>query len=361
MKILYGYIAKKFWGPFVFIISIFAVLIFLGDSLEKIRWINSYGTTLGLVLKYSFLTMPSWLVQILPVACLLSALFVISDMITSGEWTACLAGGFSVRQIFKPLIACIFLVAVAGFCVQEFFVPDLSKKAELTLQRKIRGKKEWYFNVQNDVTLRLDNQRVLFAKTVKADEGVMDGMFIDVYDNSWSITSQISARRFVWDKNKEKWIFEDGFIRYFGKNAAVTEESFSVLDSDFTVPPDQIAVGSAKPSYLSISDLIRRIKFLKASGLTTFQEETFFHSKLAAPFATVIMCLLGMPFAIALKRSSKLLNIVAAIAIGFTFWWIVSMLTSAGESGMINPAVAGWLPVVLFAAVAYAEFKLLKI
>ena len=337
MKILYGYIAKKFWGPFVFIISIFAVLIFLGDSLEKIRWINSYGTTLGLVLKYSFLTMPSWLVQILPVACLLSALFVISDMIASGEWTACLAGGFSVRQIFKPLIACIFLVAVAGFCVQEFFVPDLSKKAELTLQRKIRGKKEWYFNVQNDVTLRLDNQRVLFAKTVKADEGVMDGMFIDVYDNSWSITSQISARRFVWDKNKEKWIFEDGFIRYFGKNAAVTEESFSVLDSDFTVPPDQI------------------------SGLTTFQEETFFHSKLAAPFATVIMCLLGMPFAIALKRSSKLLNIVAAIAIGFTFWWIVSMLTSAGESGMINPAVAGWLPVVLFAAVAYAEFKLLKI
>lgn len=361
MKIIDRYIAKKFWGPFIFIISIFAVLIFLGDSLEKMRWINTYGTTLALVLKYSFLTMPSWLIQVLPVACLLSALFVISDMISGGEWTACLAGGYSVRQIFKPLILCIFIIAAAGFCVQEFFVPDMSKKAELTRQRKIRGEKDWYFNVQNDVTLRLDGKRVLFAKTVKADEGLMEGMFIDVYDDNWAISSQISARRFVWNEGKGVWVFEDGFTRNFGKNASIKEENFDIMDSDFSVPPDQIAVGSAKASYLSISDLLRRIKFLKASGLTSYQEETFLNAKLAAPFATVIMCLLGMPFAIALKRSSKLLNIVAAIAIGFTFWWIVSMLTSAGQSGMINPIVAGWLPVGLFAIVAYVEFKILRI
>ena len=37
------------------------------------------------------------------------------------------------------------------------------------------------------------------------------------------------------------------------------------------------------------------------------------------------------------------------------------MLTSAGESGMIPPAIAGWLPVVLFGIVAYIEFKILKI
>lgn len=361
MSILSKYIARKFWGPFLFIMCIFAALIFLGDSIEKMRWMSSYGTTLRLVLKYTLLTMPSWLLQILPVACLLSALFVISDMITSGEWTACLAGGFTVRQIFKPLIICIFIVAMAGFVAQEFVVPDMSKKAELTLQRKIRGKKDWYFNVQNDVTLRLDGKRILFAKTVRADEGIMDGMFIDIYDNNWAISSQISARSFVWDEKKGYWVFEDGIIRKFGQNASVKEEGFSVLESDFSVPPDQIAVGQAKSTYLTIVDLLRRIKFLNSSGLSTFQERTFLNSKLAAPFATVIMCLLGMPLAIALKRSSKLINIISAIAIGFTFWWIVSMLSSAGQSGMINPVIAGWLPVILFGIVAYIEFKILKI
>ncbi len=104
-----------------------------------------------------------------------------------------------------------------------------------------------------------------------------------------------------------------------------------------------------------------RINFLKTSGLTNFKERTFLNAKLAAPFATIIMCLLGMPLAIAVKRSSKLFNIIAAVAIGFSFWWIVSMLSSAGQSGMLSPLLAGWLPVIVFAAIAAAEFKILKI
>jgi lipopolysaccharide export system permease protein len=340
---------------------VFAALIFLGDSLEKTRWMATYDAPLRLVLKYSLLTMPSWLLQILPVACLLSALLVISDMISSGEWTACLAGGFTVRQIFKPIIICIAFVALAGFVFQELALPGMSQKARLTLQRKIKGDKDWYFNVQRDVTLRLDGSRVLFAKVVRADEGIMAGMFIDVYDDNWAISSQISARRFVWDKEKKIWFFEDGFIRRFGRNAAVKEEAFKILSSDYSVPPDEISLGKVDPDSLSIDALLKRIKFLNASGLTTFQERTFLHSKFSAPAATVIMCLLGMPLAIALKRSGKLINIVSAIAIGFTFWWIVSMFASAGQSGMINPAVAGWMPVLLFTIVACIEFKMLKI
>ena len=139
------------------------------------------------------------------------------------------------------------------------------------------------------------------------------------------------------------------------------EEPFEKLSTDFYIPPEQIAVGKIKPAYLNIKDLFNRIKFLKASGLTYFQELTFINTKLAAPFATIIMCLLGLPFAIALKRSSKLLNIIAAIAIGFGFWWLVSVLSSAGQSGMMPAWLAAWGPVAFFALVIYFEFKKLRI
>jgi len=361
MNTLSRYIAGKFWGPFVFILCIFAALIFLGDSIEKMRWVATYSAPVRIVLKYSFLTMPGWLVQVLPVCCLLSSLLVISDMITTGEWTACLAGGFSVRQIFRPLIICIAIVALFGFAAQELIVPDMSKRAMLVFHQRIKGQKEWRFNVQRDVTLRLDSERILFAKEVRADEGLMRGMFIDIYDAGWSITRQINAKRFVWDEAKRTWFFEDGYIRNFGKKGSVEEESFERIASDFSIPPDKISLGAIEAENLSIRELLKRIAFLEASGLTAYQEYTFLNAKLAAPFATVIMCLLGMPLSIALKRSSRILNIVSSIAIGFSFWWIVSMLSSAGESGMINPVLAGWLPVGIFAAVALAEFKILKI
>ncbi|MBQ2312752.1 MAG: LptF/LptG family permease, partial [Elusimicrobiaceae bacterium] len=215
MSIISKYIAKKFWGPFLFILCIFCVLVFLADSIEKIRWINSYNTSLRMVLKYSLFTLPAWVVQLLPIACLLSGLLVITDMISTGEWTACLAGGFTVRQIFKPLLICIGIIAIFGFCVQEFVVPDFTKRAELTFQRKIKGKKDWYLNVQNDVTLRLDDRRILFAKQVKADAGLMEGMFIDIYGDDLALKEQIQAKRFVWDNEKRVWNFEDGILRKF--------------------------------------------------------------------------------------------------------------------------------------------------
>lgn len=361
MSIISRYIAKKFWGPFLFILCIFSLLVFLGDSVEKIRWVNSYGTSLRMVLKYSLFTLPAWVVQLIPVACLLSGLLVITDMISTGEWTACLAGGYTVRQIFKPLFFCIAFVAICGFCVQEFIVPDFSKRAELTFQRRIKGDKDWYFNVQKDVTLRLDDKRILFAKQVKADAGIMEGMFIDIYGQDLSLIKQIQAKRFVWDEEQGVWVFEDGIIRDFGKEAKVTEETFDKLISDYSVKPSEIVLGKTDADFLSIRDIIRRIKFLDKSGLKSTQEHTFLQSKLAAPFVTIIVCLLGMPLAIALKRSSKLLNIISAIAIGFGFWWLVSVLSSAGQSGMLPAWLAAWGPVVFFLIVIYFEFKKLRI
>jgi len=361
MSIISRYIARKFWGPFLFILLIFCFIVFLGDSIEKIRWINSYGTSLRMVLKYSLFTLPGWVVQLMPVVCLLSGLLVITDMISTGEWTACLAGGFTVRQIFKPLLICIAAIACFGFYIQEFVVPDFSRRAELTFQRRIKGDKEWYFNIQNDITLRLDDSRILFAKEVKADAGLMEGMFIDIYGKDLALVKQIQAKRFVWNEEQHIWIFEDGIIRNFGKEAKVTEEHFDKLASDYTVPPEDIAIGKTEADFLSIREILRRMHFLHKSGLKATQEETFLHTKLAAPFVTLIVCLLGMPLAIALKRSSKLLNIIAAISIGFGFWWLVSVLSSAGQSGMMPAWLAAWGPVIVFSAVIYFEFKKLQI
>ena len=358
---LYRYIAAKFWGPFFFALGIFTTLVLLGDAFEKMKKMSNGVTTLWDVLTYSSLTVPNWLATIIPVACLLGAIFVISEMISNGEWTACVAGGFSPKQLFKPILTCVLLVVVLTFIAQEFFIPSINLKAdEIYYTRVKRSTDTFNPNAQTDVLIKISHSQMLFAKEVDLSTGTMNKVALDTYNEAWDIAQQIVADKMVWDKTEKKWIFYDGIERIYIDPLDTTEHHFETAPSPVTLRPNQMSVSKTDEDLLSVRELSKRIRFYKRSGLAFYATETVRQSKLAAPFVTIIMCLLGMPFAISTRRKSKLLNILMSIVIAFVFWWLISMCTSIGENGMINPFLAGWGPVVLFGALVVAEFRWLK-
>lgn len=361
MSRLFKYIAKKFWGPFFFALGVFVALVVLGDTFEKLKTLSNGHSTLGAVLTYSLLTFPSWLTTIMPVACLLGAISVISEMVASGEWTACVASGFAPRQLFKPVVLCILLVTLGTMAVQEFVVPPLNVKAETLYYTRIKPESNFNLNAEADVAMKVSDNQLLFAKEVDLNSGVMNKVSLDTYDHGWNIASQFVAQRMVWDEASRRWIFENGTRRTFLNAMDTQEETFEQADSPVQLQPQDMSVNKTENKLLSLRELSKRIQFFKRTGLVSYSAETERQAKLATPFVTLIMCLLGMPFAISLRRKSKILNIIASMVIAFTFWWLISMITSIGENGYINPYLAGWGPVLLFGAVVFFEFKWLKL
>lgn len=361
MNRLFAYIAKKFWGPFFFALGVFATLVVLGDTFEKLKTLSNGSATLGAILTYSLLSFPNWLTTIMPVACLLASISVVSEMVANGEWTACVAGGFAPRQLFKPVIVCIILVAATTMFVQEFIVPPLNLKADVLYYTKIKPDTDFKLNTEADVAIKLSTDQMLFAKWVDLEKGLMVQVSIDTYDQNWDIASQLVAQRMVWNKDQQRWILYDGTQRTFAEQTTTQDEHFEQLPSPITLPPQDMSVSKTEGKLLSIRELNKRIAFFKKTGLAHYTAETERQSKLATPFVTLIMCLLGMPFAISMRRKSKILNIIASMVIAFTFWWLISMITSVGENGYINPFLAGWGPVLVFGAVVFFEFKWLKL
>ena len=361
MSRMFRYISKKFWGPFFFAMGVFAALVVLGDTFEKLKKLNNGYSTLSAILTYSMLTFPSWLTTIMPVACLLGAISVISEMVSSGEWTACIASGFSPRQLFKPVVVCIILVAVLTLGIQEFIVPPLNAKAESWYYTKISPDESFSTDSETDVAMKIAGNQMLFAKRVDLGSGIMEDVSLDTYDSLWNIASQYVAKRMVWDENSHSWVFEQGTHRTFVDELDTDDQHFDRMESPVEMNPDDMSVNRTENKLLSIRALTKRIHFFKRTGLASYAAETERQAKLATPFVTLIMCLLGMPFAISLRRKSKILNIIASMVIAFTFWWLISMITSIGENGYINPFLAGWGPVLIFATVVFFEFKWLKL
>ena len=358
---LYYYIARKFWGPFFFALGVFTTLVVLGDIFEKMKNLSNGTTTVWDLLVYSACTFPNWLTTIMPVACLLGAISVISEMVSNGEWTACVAGGFSPKQLFKPIIVCILIVVAGTMLVQEFIVPSLNLKANEIYYTRVKPAVGFNPHVENDVVIKISPHQMLFAKEVDPQKGLMRQVSLDEYNDRWEIDTQIIAQRMIWNPDTHTWTFEDGIERTFLTGMDTTEESFKTQTAPFTTPPEDMAVSKAEDKLLSIRDLTTKINFYSKSGLAHYAAETTRQSKLATPFVTVIMCLLGMPFAISTRRKSKLLNIIASLVIAFTFWWLISIIGSIGQNGYLNPYLAGWGPVLLFGLAVWGEFKWLKL
>ena len=360
-SLLLLYIARKFWGPFFFALGVFAALVVLGDTFEKMKNLGNGITTLGDILSYSLVTFPNWLTTIMPVACLLGAISVISEMIGNGEWTACVAGGFSPRQLFKPIVGCILLVAGVTLLMQEFIVPPLNVKANYIYYTRMKPRANYNQYLENDVSIKISPTQMLYAKAVDLKQGTMHKVSLDTYNDRWDISEQIVAENMVWDAQQKHWFFVKGIHRTFEAEMDTKEESFDRLLSPVEIRPDQMSVGRVSEELMGIRDLTKRIRFHKHTGIASYSAETLRQAKLATPFVTLIMCLLGMPFAISNRRKSKIINILASMVIAFTFWWLISMCTSLGQNGYLSPFLAGWGPVLVFGVLVFFEFKWLKL
>ena len=359
--LIYRYIAKKFWGPFFFAMGVFTALVVLGDMFEKMKNLGNGTTTMWDIFSYAMLTFPNWLATIMPVACLLGAISVISEMVSNGEWTACVAGGFSPKQLFKPIVACILLVAGGTMLLQEFVVPPLNVKAKYVYYTRLKPHQNYNQFAENDVLIKISPAQMLYAKEVDLTKGVMTNVSVDTFNDSWDIANQIVANQLVWNPEEQSWLFSEGIRRTFVNDMETKEESFESEKAPLTIHPDQMSIGRVAEDLMGIADLTKRIRFHKQTGISYYSAETMRQSKLATPVATIIMCLLGMPFAISTRRKSKIVNILTSMVIAFTFWWLISMCTSMGENGYINPFLAGWGPVLIFSVVVFFEFKWLRL
>jgi len=75
------------------------------------------------------------------------------------------------------------------------------------------------------------------------------------------------------------------------------------------------------------------------------------HKRIAIPFACILFVFLGTPFAVTKGRSGKGLGLGIGVVIIFMYYVLLLALEPVGRAGVIKPALAMWLPNILFVIV----------
>ncbi|MBU0781878.1 MAG: LptF/LptG family permease, partial [Alphaproteobacteria bacterium] len=133
--------------------------------------------------------------------------------------------------------------------------------------------------------------------------------------------------------------------------AAATVSATASISSSLTA--DQIRNNFGTPSSISIWDLPAFIQRLQSAGFSAQRHIVWLQMELSQPLFLGAMMLIGAAFTMRPQRGGKVgLNVMSAILLAFTIYFIRNFAQILGENGDVPAALAAWAPPLAAAGVA---------
>ncbi|MDE2291917.1 MAG: LptF/LptG family permease, partial [Elusimicrobia bacterium] len=314
MRIFTRYVVRAFAGPFAFGLGVFALLAFLGDLFDKMGRLAVSKAAAGPVIQYLALQLPYWAVRIVPMATLLATLFAVSSFVSSGELTAVQAAGFEGRRFFRPLLLASAVVAAVAFAAQETVLPACFSRSQRLWHENIHPTMEW--NRYDDPVLEPGPGRLLSATVFSVDKGTLERPVLDTFDRG-RLVGEVDAEHARWDAPAGAWVFEKGVERAFdARGGLASERPFTEWTSGLRSSPRELAPRTKTAGEMSMRETLAEIARYRLTGRSTRPLWTAFYQKMAYPFTNVILCALGLPIALRLRRAPRVVSFAAALTVG---------------------------------------------
>lgn len=345
MRILDRYLIREFLKPFIFCLLIFTALIFIAQLFEELDHIQRLG--LRVMIYYFFYRTPFFLAQFAPIAVLLAGLLSLGNLSKNYELIAMKAGGISFQRILVPMLWVALVISLFTLILNESVIPPLNMKVKRFEQQKMDERPE-YERRDNVAFYSPDHRYLIYMRTFDGEKSQMRQIQILERRPDGTLASRIDAQKGLYSNGG--WNFIDGIEREFAINGEtiLKEESFKEKYLPLNVQPGDFSREIQKPEELNFIQLAKYIAQSRKGGYDVRRYLVDFHLKIAAPFACIIVLLVGAPLAIYSPRSGKLVSFGIAILIGFLYWGGISVGRSLGRAGILTPLLAAWVSNLLF-------------
>jgi len=328
---------------------VMAVLISLFSFVQFVDALGDVGKAdyqLADAIRFVVLSIPRQTFEVFPMAALLGTTLGLSALAADSELIAMRAAGVPVMRIVRSAVQVGLVLALAAVAIGEFIVPQSEQLAERGRAEalKIRIKQ------QNDFGLWLrDASDFVHVGEVLPDLSLL-GIDLYRFDEHGQMTLHLHSKHGSFADSR--WHIEDVRESVLTRERVQTRRVDS-LEWNTGLTPDLFSVFRVRPEALSVVQLYRYIRHLEQNRQNAENFALAFWQKLIAPFSTVVMMVLAIPFVFGSQRSGGIgARLFTGIVIGLAFF-VVSR--GFGYFGLLHgiPAVIGAiLPTLLFLGAA---------
>ncbi|MDD5428829.1 MAG: LptF/LptG family permease [Candidatus Omnitrophica bacterium] len=353
MKIVDRYMVKGFLSPFiwcVFIFTIMAVIIDIFSFIENIVKYKIPGSSLAAFYVYYC---PTIVLQVTPMAVLLSSIFILSNLNKNNEITAMKSSGISLWRIMSPIIILGIIISTASFIISDKIVPTSSKVANMIRREELeKNKRASTQQVVDNVAVYGTGNRIVFARRYDTEKKLLTDIIIHQHDKSQNLISKTTAQAAVWTGSS--WKFYKVITWKIDNSGKILSEP--VFSEEKIIPikerPRDFAYNEWHSEYMSYAELKNYIKNFRGTGTRLTRSLLVdLYQKVSFSVISLIIILIGAPFALITTRGGVMIGVGMSIAIGLLYYASIAISIAFGKAGILSPIMAAWLGNVVFGAI----------
>ncbi len=362
MKTLKFYMIREFIPPYIGSVAFFTVLLLLERVMSFIGLVaRGYATVVDLMVLIIY-SIPPTMALTMPISTIMGALISVGRMSNDSEITAMRAAGIRLSSIFLSLYLGGILIGGISFYFTDRIVPIGNIKfrtlyQKLTIARPdisigvhsinpLPGQYTLLVDMVDEKTGDLMNVTIFesregkYIKTITA----MKGWFLTEGADENIITLRLIKGTIIDPKDKTGEEFNSTL--------------FKELDLNIPVKLEDMKNIVKTPRDMSMKELKEGIAGLEKGTRTYNRYVMEYHKKIAIPFSCLLFVFLGTPFAVTRGRSGKGMGLGIGVLIIFFYYLTLLTLERMGKSGKIDPALAIWVPNIIFSI--FGSLNLIK-
>lgn len=350
------YIVKKFITTFFVALLLIIGIVIIFDISEKIDdFVSKEAPLRAIVFDYYVNFVPYFMNMFSPLFVFITVIFFTSKMAADTEIVAILSCGISFHRMMFPYIFSATLIAIFSLCLNLFIIPDANKTR---LEFENQYIKQRFKGVGRNVHYQIAPGEYVFAESFSSWNSTAYRFTLEKIEDD-RLVSKISAESAVYDTTTGAWRLKKYFIREYNDDLTDRVRSGKQIDTiiPLTVKDFYLTENTVETlNYRELNELIE-IQQMRGDANVKFaliEKNTRF----ALPFSAFILTIMGVALSSKKRRGGIGWNIGIGIALAFTYILFLRFSQMFVHTGALPPAIALWLPNVVFAIIAVFLYRI---
>lgn len=354
ITILDRYLIRQFLGTFFFAILIIIGIVIIFDISEKIDdFVDKEAPLRAIVVDYYFNFIPYFINMFSPLFVFIAVIFFTSRLASHSEFIAMLSGGISFARLMYPYFLSALLIAVLSLMLNWFVIPPANKHRQTFEEKYLKTATVYNRNIH----YQLDHNTYVYMESYNTWNNTAIRFTLESFEGN-QLVSKLSAETAKWDSTAGRWQLNDYNLRTFAPleegvvHGRKLDTLVAITSADLTRRKEAVEQFNQK----ELNEFIRTLQMRGDPNIKFAKIQK--NSRIAVPFSAFILTLIGVSLSARKRRGGIGLNIAFGVALSFSYILFLRFSEMFVHADVLPPAIALWLPNILYALIAAFLYRM---